>query len=161
SLCDDVGSGRRGQSRGWCVVLCGGPYRRSPDRRVRGMKTMSDTSQQELGHALACAAEAAGTFATLPSSERAAMMCDLADALERDGTAVGALGERETHLATGRLVGELARTAGQLRFLSDVVLDGGWLRATIDTADPAEPVLRPDTRSCRIPVGPVLVFAAG
>ncbi len=72
-----------------------------------------------------------------------------------------ALAERETHLPTARLVGEVARTTGQLRFMGDVIVDGAWLRATIDTADPTDPVLRPDTRSVHVPVGAVLVFAAG
>jgi NADP-dependent aldehyde dehydrogenase len=64
-------------------------------------------------------------------------------------------------LAPTRLRGELVRTTFQLRFLADQVLDGAYLRATIDTADPEwTPGPRPDLRRVLQPIGPVLVFAA-
>ena len=59
----------------------------------------------------------------------AAKIMDLGDALlER--------AETETALPRGRLTMERGRTANQLKMFAEVVRDGSWVDATIDTADP-------------------------
>ena len=122
---------------------------------------MSETTAHELDSALAAAAACAAEFGDLPVPERAAMLHRVADTLDDARDEIVQLGERETHLPTPRLTGELARTTGQLRFLGDVIVDGAWRRATVDTADPSDPVLRPDVRSMHVPLGVALIFAAG
>jgi NADP-dependent aldehyde dehydrogenase len=122
---------------------------------------MTETTARELDDILTAAAAHAPAFGDLPLVARSAMLHELADTLDGERDDLVALAERETHLPTARLVPEVARTTGQLRFLGDVIVDGEWLRATIDTADPADPVLRPDMRSVQVPLGVVLVFAAG
>ena len=53
----------------------------------------------------------------------------------------------ETGLPAGRSRGELKRTIGQLRSFADLVLDGSWVEASIDTAIPdREPIPKPDLR---------------
>jgi NADP-dependent aldehyde dehydrogenase len=121
----------------------------------------STTTSEQLNGLLDSAAAAAAGLADLPVARRAAMLGDVADRLDEHRDAVVALAEHETHLPRPRLVSELARTTGQLRFLAEVIVDGTWLGATIDTADPDDPMLRPDVRSVRVPLGVVLVFAAG
>ena len=67
----------------------------------------------------------------------------------------------ETGLFEARLTGELKRTAVQLRLFADVVVDGSYLDVRIDEADGDFALgARPDVRRYRIPVGPVLNFAA-
>lgn len=67
----------------------------------------------------------------------------------------------ETALPEKRLAGELARTTNQLRFFAEVVEEGSWSMARIDTADPErQPLPRPDIRSILQPLGPVAVFGA-
>ena len=67
----------------------------------------------------------------------------------------------ETGLGEQRLSGELKRTAVQLRLFADVVLEGSYLDVRIDDADADFALgVRPDLRRYRIPVGPVLNFAA-
>lgn len=122
---------------------------------------MKDTTSTELDAALRAAAAAAREFGDLPSARRSELLHDLAGAIDEQKDELVAIAERETHLPMPRLVSEVARTTGQLRFLGDVIVDGAWLRATIDTADPADPVLRPDVRSMHVPLGVVLVFSAG
>jgi NADP-dependent aldehyde dehydrogenase len=119
------------------------------------------TTGPELDRILAAAAATAPDLGGSPAARRAAMLREIADQLDERRDSLVALAERETHLPPARLVSELARTTGQLRFMSDVVVDGAWLGATIDTADPADPLLRPDVRSVHVPLGVVLVFAAG
>lgn len=68
---------------------------------------------------------------------------------------------KETGLPAARLQGERGRTCGQLRLFADVVKQGVWLDARIDTALPdREPIPKPDIRMVLVPVGPVAVFGA-
>ena len=85
----------------------------------------------------------------------------VADALEAHRPELVALAEEETHLAQARLNGELTRTAFQLRFLGDEIVEGSHLGATIDHADPSWGMgPRPDLRSIRQAIGVVAVFGA-
>lgn len=67
----------------------------------------------------------------------------------------------ETGLPEGRAKGERARTVGQLRAFAQLVEEGSWVDASIDTAQPdREPMAKPDLRKMNIPLGPVVVFGA-
>lgn len=67
----------------------------------------------------------------------------------------------ETGLPEARLVGERARTTGQLKLFAEVVREGSWVEPVIDTALPdRKPVPRPDLRKMLMPIGPVAVFGA-
>jgi alpha-ketoglutaric semialdehyde dehydrogenase len=66
----------------------------------------------------------------------------------------------ETGLPQARLEGERGRTVGQLRLFAQVVRDGHWLGATLDSAQPGRTPPRPDLRLRRIGLGPVAVFGA-
>ncbi len=69
--------------------------------------------------------------------------------------------DRETALGATRLTGELARTAYQLRFLGEVVRDGGYLDIVIDKAAPDTPMgPRPDLRRMLTALGPVAMFGS-
>jgi NADP-dependent aldehyde dehydrogenase len=102
----------------------------------------------------------AGELAERPLAARAAMLRTLADRIDGAADELVPLAHTESRLPRQRLTGELARTTGQLRFLADVVLDGAWLDAAIDTADPDAVALRPDVRTMNVALGPALVFAA-
>jgi 2,5-dioxopentanoate dehydrogenase len=88
--------------------------------------------------------------------------------LERIGEEIIAVGEKlisicaeETALSVDRLVGERARTVNQLKMFANLVREGSWVDARIDTALPErKPLPRPDLRRILIPLGPVAVFGA-
>jgi alpha-ketoglutaric semialdehyde dehydrogenase len=92
----------------------------------------------------------------------------LAGFLERIGEQLMAAGEKlistcveETALSADRLVGERARTVNQLKMFADLVREGSWVDARIDTPLPdRKPVPKPDLRRMLIPLGPVAVFGA-
>ena len=68
----------------------------------------------------------------------------------------------ETGLAPARLAGERARTCNQLKHFAEVLREGSWTSAVIDTADPQrQPLPKPDVRRIARPIGPVVVFGAG
>lgn len=122
---------------------------------------MTNTSAAELDRIAERASEAAPVWAAMPPKARATALVAVADALQAAAPGLVATAMRETGLSEARLNGELARTAVQLRLFADAVLDGSYLDVRIDDADP-DFVLgtRPDVRRFRIPVGPVLNFAA-
>lgn len=67
----------------------------------------------------------------------------------------------ETALPEGRLNGERGRTVNQLKMFADLVREGSWVNARIDTAIPdREPVPKPDVRQMQRPLGPVGIFGA-
>src|SRR5205085_7950130 len=70
-------------------------------------------------------------------------------------------GELETALPRARLTGERARTCGQLRMFAQIVGEGSWVEAVIDTGDAnRQPLPKPDLRRMFVPRGPVAVFGA-
>jgi len=105
-------------------------------------------------------AAAASGLASSSRAERAAWLRAMADALAADSAELVAVAHRETHLSETRLAGEVVRTATQLRFFADVIEEGSYLEATVDTPDPGLIPPRPDLRRMLRPLGVVAVFAA-
>jgi len=67
----------------------------------------------------------------------------------------------ESGLPKARIEGERGRTVGQLRLFADLLKEGSWLDARIETADPERvPLPKPDIRFMQMPIGPVVVFGA-
>lgn len=123
---------------------------------------MSETAPEMLEAIAAHAAAAAPLWAASPPRLRAKALVMIAESLREHTGDLVTTAMLETGLTEQRLAGELNRTIVQLRLFADVVMDGAYLDVRIDNADP-EFVLgsRPDVRRYRIPVGPVLNFAAG
>jgi alpha-ketoglutaric semialdehyde dehydrogenase len=117
-------------------------------------------SDSELVEAVEKATSAAPALATSSGADRARLLRTMAEGMD---AAAGALVERahlETALPRPRLTGEVARTSNQLRLFADVVAEGSWVMARIDTADPQRTPPKPDIRSMLRPLGPVAVFGA-
>ncbi|MGW9184933.1 aldehyde dehydrogenase (NADP(+)) [Agromyces sp. NPDC055661] len=109
----------------------------------------------------AAASRAARPFAETEPRARAAALVAVADALDAAAPELIAIAMRETGLAEARLTGEVRRTSNQLRLFAEVIVDGAYLDARIDDADPGYVIgPRPDVRRVLEPVGPVLNFAA-
>lgn len=123
---------------------------------------MTDTTVETVEALGDAAGEAARAVAATDGAARAALLDRLADALDDDADALVSLAERETHLATGRLRTELARTTYQLRAFARYVAEGRHFRPVIEPADADYPLggPSPDLRSVSQPIGPVAVFAA-
>jgi NADP-dependent aldehyde dehydrogenase len=107
------------------------------------------------------AARAARPFADTEPRARAQALVAVADAIDAASEELIAIAMRETGLAEARLTGEVRRTSNQLRLFAEVIVDGAYLDARIDDADPSYVIgPRPDVRRVLEPVGPVLNFAA-
>lgn len=115
----------------------------------------------EVESALAAAELAAAEFRRSSSDARAFFLEAIAAEILALGDLLLERAHRETGLPLERLTGERGRTVGQLRLFAEVVREGSWCEARIDTALPDRtPLPRPDLRSVLVPVGPVVVFGA-
>lgn len=67
----------------------------------------------------------------------------------------------ETALPFQRLEGEMGRTVNQIKMFAELLNNGSYCNAKIDTAvNDRLPVRKPDLRQMLIPIGPVAVFGA-
>lgn len=118
-------------------------------------------TRAEVERAAQLASAAFDPYRNLPLARRAAFLEAIADEILALGDELIERAHAESGLPLARLMGERSRTMGQLRLFAQVVRDGHFLGAAIDTAQPErQPLPRPDLRQAKIPLGPVAVFGA-
>jgi NADP-dependent aldehyde dehydrogenase len=105
-------------------------------------------------------AAAASGLSASTRAERSRWLRAAAEALQAASGELVPIAQGETHLSEARLTGEVVRTATQLRFFADVIEEGSYLEATVDTPDSSLIPPRPDLRRMLRPLGVVAVFAA-
>ena len=121
---------------------------------------MSIIERLDVDPIMTAAAAAASAAAAATADTRAGWLGAVAGALDACADELVAIADRETHLGSDRLSGELVRTTNQLRFFGRVAVEGSYLEVCIDHADPSAVPPRPDLRRMLRPLGPVAVFAA-
>ncbi|WP_223191047.1 aldehyde dehydrogenase family protein [Pedobacter roseus] len=118
-------------------------------------------SERLVDEALTAATTAFYTYRNLNKDIKAAFLNAIADEIGNLGEELVNRASAESGLPLARLQGELGRTTGQLRLFANVVAEGSWVDAIIDTALPErQPLPRADIRRMLIPIGPVVVFGA-
>ncbi|WP_103340798.1 aldehyde dehydrogenase (NADP(+)) [Amycolatopsis sp. CA-126428] len=101
------------------------------------------------------------SFADSTPGERARLLRKLSAAIGDHRSTLVSVANRETHIDTARLNGEVDRTRFQLQAFADVVVAGGYLDAVIDPpVSGPPPAGHPDLRRVLTPLGPVGVFSA-
>ncbi|TKK68335.1 aldehyde dehydrogenase (NADP(+)) [Ilyomonas limi] len=118
-------------------------------------------TSEELEKVLSLASNAFPVYKEISAAKRA----DFLDAIAAEIYALGdMLIERcsqESSLPVARIAGERNRTCGQLQLFAQLLRDGWWVDARIDTAQPErKPLPRTDIRRMLVPIGPVAVFGA-
>jgi len=120
-----------------------------------------EATAAEAARAVDAAAEAFAEYGTRPPEERARFLEAIAAEIEALGDTLIERTTAETGLPAARIAGERSRTCGQLRLFAELVREGSWVDARIDTALPdRQPAPRPDIRRMLKPIGPVVVFGA-
>ena len=115
----------------------------------------------ELEEALQLANNAFPPYQKLPAAKRAEFLHAIADEIMSLGDVLIERCSCETGLPMTRISGERARTCNQLKLFAQLLLDGWWVDARIDTAQPQrQPLPKPDIRRMLLPIGPVAVFGA-
>lgn len=116
---------------------------------------------EDVNHAAKDAQRAFEPYSRIARDDRAHFLRTVADRLDAVSIELAARAGLETALPQGRLQGEVKRASNQFRLFAEVVEEGSWVAARIDTALPErKPLPRPDLRSMLRPIGPVAVFGA-
>jgi len=111
--------------------------------------------------ALTSATEAFQTYKLLNKDLKAAFLNAVADEIAAITEELVKRAAEESGLPLPRLQGEVGRTTGQLRLFANLVAEGSWVNAIIETAQPdRQPLPKSDIRRMMIPIGPVVVFGA-
>lgn len=133
----------------------------NPQLNIENESIFTEATPGEIDEAVALASEAFKTFRTISGKQKAAFLNAIADEILILDDELIKTYCSETGLPEGRAKGERGRTVGQLRTFAELVAEGSWVNATIDTAQPdRQPMPKSDIRKMLIPLGPVVVFGA-
>jgi alpha-ketoglutaric semialdehyde dehydrogenase len=111
--------------------------------------------------AIQLAARAFETYSLVDGKTKAAFLRSIAEEINALGDVLIHQAMAESGLPEARLQGERGRTTGQLNMYANLLEDGSWVDAVIDTAMPdRKPLPRVDIRKMMVPLGPAVVFGA-
>lgn len=120
-----------------------------------------EATESTVARALEAAEGAFEAYRSIDPAGRATFLRAIAEEIIGLGDTLIERASAETGLPAARLTGERGRTVGQLRMFADLIEEGSWVEARIDTAIPDRaPIPRPDLRRMLVPIGPVAVFGA-
>ncbi|MEQ8423919.1 MAG: aldehyde dehydrogenase (NADP(+)) [Cyclobacteriaceae bacterium] len=101
------------------------------------------------------------SFKNFSGKKRAEFLRSIADEIEALGDELVKTAMSETALPEARIIGERGRTTGHCRMFADLIEEGSWVEARVDTAIPdRRPAPKPDIRKKLVPLGTVVVFGA-
>ena len=133
----------------------------NPQLNIENEPVYTEATSKEIDEAVKLASEAFKTFRTTSGKQKATFLNAIADEILALDNELITTYCSETGLPEGRAKGERGRTVGQLRSFAELVDEGSWVEATIDTAQPdRQPMPKSDIRKMLIPLGPVVVFGA-
>lgn len=117
--------------------------------------------QKDVDEALNYAVNAFTAYKNIDKDRKAAFLRAIANEILALGDELIERTCAESGLPAGRIQGERGRTVGQLNLFADLVAEGSWVDAIIDSAAPdRQPMPKPDTRRMLVAIGPVVVFGA-
>jgi 2,5-dioxopentanoate dehydrogenase len=114
-----------------------------------------------MNDSLAAHLDSVTRFRSPGAKERATFLRRIAEHIEMLGDELIQVCHDESKLSIDRLRAERARTVNQLAMFADLIEEGSWVDARIDTAQPErKPIPKTDLRRMLVPLGPVAVFSA-
>ncbi|MBL7871565.1 MAG: aldehyde dehydrogenase (NADP(+)) [Cyclobacteriaceae bacterium] len=123
--------------------------------------SFKDATIQEADQALKEAQVAFLSYKNFPGRKKAEFLRAIADEIEALGQELVTTAMKETNLPEARIINERGRTTGHCRMFADLVEEGSWLEARVDTGNPERtPTPKPDLRKMLVPLGTVVVFGA-
>ncbi len=101
------------------------------------------------------------SYKNFDGKKKAAFLRAIAEEIESLGNELVQTAMQETNLAEARIINERGRTTGHCRMFANLVEEGSWVDARVDTAIADRlPAPKPDIRKMLVPLGPVVVFGA-
>jgi alpha-ketoglutaric semialdehyde dehydrogenase len=120
-----------------------------------------EASAAQVNDAVFAAEVAFRVYSRTAARDRARFLRMIADELLATGDELLQRANAETGLPLARLESERARAANQLVLMAEVLEEGSWVDARVDTGNPARtPAPKPDLRRMLVALGPVAVFSA-
>jgi len=133
----------------------------NPQKNSKNDTVFYEATSEEINAACLLATEAFKIFKNISGTQKAAFLNAIADEILALDTILIKTYCAETGLPEGRAQGERGRTVFQLRTFADLVTEGSWVEAAIDTSQPdRKPLPKVDLRKILSPLGPVVVFGA-
>lgn len=121
----------------------------------------TEANEEEINKAAFLATKAFKTFKNITGKQKSLFLNTIAEGILNLGDLLIEIYCSETGLSEKRAKEERIRTIFQLKSFADLVQEGSWVEATIDTAIPSrKPLPKTDIRKMNIPLGPVAVFGA-
>ncbi|HUQ61639.1 aldehyde dehydrogenase (NADP(+)) [Lentzea sp.] len=121
---------------------------------------VAKTPDSEVDRIASAGAVAFSAWSVVPAADRAVVLEKVADALDAESSLLVSTADSETALGVPRLTTELKRTTNQLRLFAEVLREGSYVEATLDSANPDIIPPRPVLRRILRPLGTVAVFSA-
>jgi len=133
----------------------------NPQKNLENEVVFYEASEVEINKAAALATEAFNTFQKVSGAKKSEFLNEIANEIEALGDELVKTYCAESGLPEGRAMGERGRTIFQLRTFANLVKEGSWVEAVIDTANlNRQPIPKVDIRKMLVPLGPVVVFGA-
>lgn len=133
----------------------------NPVLNVENASVHTEATTEEIDEAVSLASQAFKEFRSMSGKRKSDFLNAIADEIMALDDELISTYCSETGLPEGRAKGERGRTVFQLRSFADLVAQGDWVEASIDTAIvDRTPAPKPDLRKMNIPLGPVVVFGA-
>jgi NADP-dependent aldehyde dehydrogenase len=133
----------------------------NPQTNKENQQVFVEATENEINQAVTLANQAFSVYSKISGVKKADFLIAIADEILALDDELVAMFCAESGLPEGRAKGERARTIWQLQSFANLLREGSWVEATIDTALPnREPIPKPDLRKMLIPLGPVVVFGA-
>jgi NADP-dependent aldehyde dehydrogenase len=133
----------------------------NPKENKENDVVFSEASEAEIEMAVELATAAFKEFRSISGIKKSEFLNQIANEIEALGDKLIKTYCSESGLPEGRAIGERGRTIFQFRTFANLVKEGSWVEATIDTADlNRTPIPKLDIRKMLIPIGPIVVFGA-
>jgi len=133
----------------------------NPTLGVKLEHTFFKATEKEVIKACELAAAAFQVYRKKSGIEKATFLETIAEEIKVLGDQLIETCCAETALPKARIEGERGRTVNQLLMFANLLREGSWLDARIETADPSRvPLPKPDIRYLHVGLGPVVVFGA-
>jgi len=133
----------------------------NPQKNSENDSVFYEATFEEINDACYLATKAFNFFKNISGIQKATFLNAIADEILALDSLLIKTYCAETGLPEGRAKGERGRTVFQLRSFADLVTEGSWVEASIDTAIPdRKPIPKVDLRKMLVPLGPIVVFGA-
>ncbi|HVX26801.1 MAG TPA: aldehyde dehydrogenase family protein, partial [Parafilimonas sp.] len=125
------------------------------------LEKISETTIKETNNVINDAYKAFLSYRNFSGKSKAAFLEAIASGIEAERILLLQTAMQETFLAEARLNGEITRTINQIKLFAELLKEGSWVKAIIDTAQPERmPLPKPGLRQIQKPIGVVAVFGA-